>query len=119
MARVTIEDCLKDENNRFRLVLAASRRARQIADGHQALVPAEGDKVTVIALREIAEDKPTIDALLRGHKPVPVPPVAEEIPAAEGDGDADAENDIDLEAEDDDSDDIDEAEDHPEDTTTE
>ena len=104
MARVTIEDCLKDENNRFRLVLAASRRARQIADGHQALVPAEGDKVTVIALREIAEDKTTIDALLRGHKPVPVPPVAEEIP----EGDGDAENDIDLEAED-----------HPEDTTTE
>ena len=114
MARVTIEDCLKDENNRFRLVLAASRRARQIADGHQALVPAEGDKVTVIALREIAEDKTTIDALLRGHKPVPAPPVAEEIP----EGDGDAENDIDLEAEADDSDDIDEAEDHPEDTTT-
>ena len=115
MARVTIEDCLKDENNRFRLVLAASRRARQIADGHQALVPAEGDKVTVIALREIAEDKTTIDALLRGHKPVPVPPVAEEIP----EGDGDAENDIDLDDETDDSDDIDEAEDHPEDTTTE
>ena len=115
MARITIEDCLKDENNRFRLVLAASKRARQIANGHQPLVLPENDKTTVIALREIAEDKTTIDALLRGHKPVPVPPVAEEIP----EGDGDAENDIDLEAEDDDSDDIDEAEDHPEDTTTE
>ena len=72
MARITIEDCLKDENNRFRLVLAASKRARQIADGHQALVPAEGDKVTVIALREIAEDKTTISGLLNDKIPVPV-----------------------------------------------
>ena len=53
MARITIEDCLKDENNRFRLVLAASKRARQIADGHQPLVLPENDKTTVIALREL------------------------------------------------------------------
>ena len=78
MARVTVENCLKDENNRFRLVLAASRRARQIANGHQALVPPEHDKVTVVALREIQEGKTTIDGLLRSTKPItPAPaPVA-------------------------------------------
>ena len=72
MARVTIEDCLKDENNRFRLVLAASKRARQIASGHQPLVLHENDKTTVIALREIAEDKTTISGLLNDKIPVPV-----------------------------------------------
>ena len=50
MARITIEDCLKDENNRFRLVLAASKRARQIANGHQPLVLPENDKTTISGL---------------------------------------------------------------------
>ena len=72
MARVTVEDCLKDQNNRFRLVLAASKRARQIADGHQPLVLPENDKTTVIALREIAEDKTPISGLLNDKIPVPV-----------------------------------------------
>ena len=81
MARITIEDCLKDENNRFRLVLAASKRARQIADGHQPLVLPENDKTTVIALREIAEDKTTISGLLNDTIPVPV--VEPEIEAPE------------------------------------
>lgn len=68
MARVTVEDCLKDENNRFRLVLAASRRARQIAFGHQPLVSLEQDKPTVLALREIEEGKTSIKGLL-DHDP--------------------------------------------------
>ena len=50
MARITIEHCLKDENNRFRLVLAASKRARQIASGHQPLVLPENDKTTISGL---------------------------------------------------------------------
>ena len=54
MARVTVEDCLSAVDNRFDLVLVASRRARQIAMGAQPLVDAENDKPTVIALREIA-----------------------------------------------------------------
>jgi DNA-directed RNA polymerase subunit omega len=55
MARVTVEDCLKHVSNRFELVLVASKRARQlIREGADPLVPAEGDKVAVIALREIA-----------------------------------------------------------------
>ncbi|SUO93063.1 DNA-directed RNA polymerase subunit omega [Suttonella ornithocola] len=64
MARVTVEDCLKDENNRFRLILAASKRARQLSFGHQPMVAPEGDKTTVIALREIEDGKTTIKALL-------------------------------------------------------
>ena len=54
MARITVEDCLEHVENRFDLVLLASRRARQIAQGADPLVPAENDKPTVIALREIA-----------------------------------------------------------------
>lgn len=42
-------------NNRFELVLTAAKRARQIAHGGAALLPEEGDKPTVIALREIAD----------------------------------------------------------------
>ena len=56
MARITVEDCLEHVENRFDLVLLAARRARQIARGADPLVPAENDKPTVIALREIAEN---------------------------------------------------------------
>jgi len=59
MARLTIEDCLNHINNRFELVLLASKRARQIIAGAEPLVPIENDKPTVIALREIAEGKIT------------------------------------------------------------
>lgn len=54
MARITVEDCLEHVENRFDLVLLASRRARQISQGADPLVPAENDKPTVLALREIA-----------------------------------------------------------------
>ena len=56
MARVTVEDCLEHVENRFELVMVASKRARQIAvRGAQPLVEWENDKPTVVALREIAE----------------------------------------------------------------
>jgi DNA-directed RNA polymerase subunit omega len=54
MARITVEDCLEYVDNRFDLILLASRRARQISQGADPLVPIENDKPTVIALREIA-----------------------------------------------------------------
>lgn len=55
MARVTVEDCLENVDNRFELVMLATKRARQIAvHGSEPLVEIEGDKPTVIALREIA-----------------------------------------------------------------
>ncbi len=56
MARVTVEDCLENVENRFELVMVASKRAREIAvRGAQPLVEWENDKPTVVALREIAE----------------------------------------------------------------
>lgn len=55
MARVTVEDCLDNVENRFELVLLASRRARQLANGVDPMVEWENDKPTVVALREIAE----------------------------------------------------------------
>lgn len=54
MARVTVEDCLDHVENRFQLVLVASKRARQLNLGAEACVPRENDKNTVVALREIA-----------------------------------------------------------------
>ena len=57
MARVTVEDCLENVSNRFELVMVATKRARQIANGQEPLVEEENDKPTVIALREIAEGK--------------------------------------------------------------
>ncbi|MBN0989743.1 MULTISPECIES: DNA-directed RNA polymerase subunit omega [Amphritea] len=56
MARVTVEDCLEHVDNRFELVMIASKRARQIATGGKdPKVEWENDKPTVVALREIAE----------------------------------------------------------------
>jgi DNA-directed RNA polymerase subunit omega len=56
MARVTVEDCLDKVDNRFELVMVATKRARQIATGGKdPLVAEESDKPTVIALREIAD----------------------------------------------------------------
>ena len=55
MARITVEDCLDNVDNRFQLVLVATRRARQLIAGAEACVPRENDKPTVLALREIAD----------------------------------------------------------------
>ncbi|MDD2893996.1 MAG: DNA-directed RNA polymerase subunit omega [Halothiobacillaceae bacterium] len=72
MARVTIEDCLKDVGNRFQLVIMAAKRARQIEAGAQPLVDPEDDKPTVIALREIAAGKVTQAVLDEVHVHQPV-----------------------------------------------
>ncbi len=63
MARVTVEDCLDNIDNRFNLVLLATKRARQIENGVEPLVDADGDKPTVIALREIAEGLVTTESV--------------------------------------------------------
>ena len=55
MARITVEDCLENVENRFELVLVAAKRTRQLHLGADPLVPEDRDKSTVIALREIAE----------------------------------------------------------------
>jgi DNA-directed RNA polymerase subunit omega len=56
MARVTVEDCLEKEENRFALVVLAARRTRQLMKGEEALVKAN-NKCAVLALREIAAAK--------------------------------------------------------------
>lgn len=55
MARITVEDCLENVDNRFQLVLVATKRARQLFDGAEPMVQVDNDKHTVVALREIAE----------------------------------------------------------------
>lgn len=74
MARITVEDCLENVENRFVLVLVASKRARQLSlTTADARVPEENDKPTVVALREIAagfmpgdsaNDEPAAEILL-------------------------------------------------------
>jgi DNA-directed RNA polymerase subunit omega len=68
MARVTIEDCLENVENRFKLVLLASTRARQLSHGAQEFLPRNKDKDTVLALREIAEGHVTPDNINLLHR---------------------------------------------------
>jgi len=56
MARVTVEDCIDKVDNRFELVLLASHRARQIAQGMGLTLDRDNDKNPVVALREIADE---------------------------------------------------------------
>lgn len=75
MARVTVEDCLDYVDNRFDLVLLATKRARQLVNGVEPLIPWENDKPTVVALREIADGLIThqdVDAANRAKQDVVV-----------------------------------------------
>lgn len=68
MARITVEDCLENVDNRFELVMVSSKRSRQIqTGGKDPLVSVDNDKPTVLALREIAEG--LIDASILIAKP--------------------------------------------------
>lgn len=56
MARITVEDCLENVENRFELVMIAAKRARQLqTGGKDPLVKEDNDKPSVLALREIAD----------------------------------------------------------------
>ncbi len=79
MARITVEDCLKNIDNLFDLVLLASKRSRQLANGAEARVEWQNDKPTVVALREIAEGQVTLD-LLSEPDPEPEPEIIPENP---------------------------------------
>jgi DNA-directed RNA polymerase subunit omega len=58
MARVTVEDCLKEVNNRFLLVMLASRRVKQLYKGSKPVIENKSsNKNVVLALREIAAGK--------------------------------------------------------------
>jgi len=68
MARVTVEDCLEHEENRFALVVLAAQRTRSLMKGATALVHSK-NKAAVTALREIAAskvhfDRPTNEAVV-------------------------------------------------------
>ncbi|MEO8039181.1 MAG: DNA-directed RNA polymerase subunit omega [Betaproteobacteria bacterium] len=65
MARITVDDAMRHIPNRFDLTLAATYRAREIANGATPLVEANKDKPTVIALREMALGLISIDILYR------------------------------------------------------
>ena len=86
MARITVEDCLVQENNRFALVQLASKRTKQILLGSRALTTeAKGNKAVVTALREIAEGfvrfmTPEDEAKLRALEAEQAALVAEQSP---------------------------------------
>ena len=65
MARITVEDCLQKIPNRFQMTLAATYRARQLANGATPHVESDLDKPTVIALREIGEGLVGVEVLNR------------------------------------------------------
>jgi len=66
MARVTVEDCVQQVPNRFDLVMLAAQRARDISAGAQLQVDRDRDKNPVVALREIADTKLSLDSLREG-----------------------------------------------------
>lgn len=95
MARVTVEDCLEFVENRFHLVMLASKRARQLMRGSvDPTVPWENDKPTVVALREIANghtdfsDAHQIDT--------PITPVAQPVIHVHDDEEDDDHDEIDI-----------------------
>jgi DNA-directed RNA polymerase subunit omega len=65
MARVTVEDCLDKVANRFKLVLAAAKRTRQLGrNAATPVVPRGRHKDTVLSLKEIASGKLEMQSLL-------------------------------------------------------
>ncbi len=56
MARITVEDCLNEVSNRFKLVMLASQRTQQLLKGAKPLVDSDNREI-VVALREVAAGK--------------------------------------------------------------
>ncbi len=65
MARITVEDCLKKVSNRFVIVQMANARIKQLVKGSKPLVNAPENKIVVVALREIAAGKVTLEEKVR------------------------------------------------------
>ncbi|MBR6355501.1 MAG: DNA-directed RNA polymerase subunit omega [Alphaproteobacteria bacterium] len=65
MARVTVEDCIDKIPNRYDLVLVAAQRAKDISSGSPIQVDRDNDKNSVVALREISENRVSIEDLQR------------------------------------------------------
>ena len=65
MARVTVEDCIDKIPNRYELLMVAAQRAKDISSGSPLTVDRDNDKNSVVALREIAEERVSIEELQR------------------------------------------------------
>ena len=59
MARVTVEDCIRQVPSRFELILMAATRSRQISSGQPLLIERDNDRDPIVALREIADGQIT------------------------------------------------------------
>lgn len=85
MARVTVEDCIREVPNPFELVLVAAQRTRQLSAGAQLTVERDNDRNPVIALREIAKRTVEVDklkdALLLSYRKTNLPEVSDEVAA--------------------------------------
>ena len=64
MARVTVEDCIDKVDSPYELALVAKERATQLNSGMEPTIDRDKDKNTVIALREIAEEKIKVPDLI-------------------------------------------------------
>ena len=91
MARITVEDCLDHVDNRFDLVLLATKRARQLAGGVDPLLPWENDKPTVMALREIADGLISEQVVAEQEEVQEVEAMAEEMAAEEAEAEPETE----------------------------
>jgi DNA-directed RNA polymerase subunit omega len=65
MARITTYDCERVIPNRFELVLLAAARAHELWRGAEPRIGSGRDKPTVLALREIAAERVSPEALRR------------------------------------------------------
>ncbi|HEY3308549.1 MAG TPA: DNA-directed RNA polymerase subunit omega [Desulfuromonadaceae bacterium] len=63
MARVTVEDCLDKVENRFLLVMLASKRVKQLYKGVKPMIDPKNNRLVVTALREIAASKVTYEVI--------------------------------------------------------
>lgn len=63
MARVTVEDCIDKIPNRYELLMVAAQRAKDLSTGAPLMVARDNDKNSVVALREIAEERVSIEDL--------------------------------------------------------
>ena len=65
MARVTVEDCLEKVDNRFMLVMLASKRVKQLYKGAKPLIDPRNNRHVVTALREIAAGKLSAELIIK------------------------------------------------------
>ena len=68
MARVTVEDCLDKVENRFLLVMLASKRVKQLYKGVKPMIEPKNNRLVVTALREIAASKVTYEVIIKKQR---------------------------------------------------